>query len=353
MNGIDLLISRIYHKQESEFESLSEEDEYGNEYNNNSSMEEEDENFFTLTSTIFDKVFNVTCQQDNSINKNINKQRYSFVRVILVGINTYDSSGEIESLQGAIHDCEHLSLLFREKNFQIDSTLFNEKATKKDIINAFDCWDKETTEDTLVIFYFAGHGYVHKMKKRRNIYYLCASDFDEEEPKKGGINIDDELKKRAEQWKANHVLFILDCCFGDEKYQEQELCKLSIEKQQRQQQQQQMVMTEEEEKGTKEKKIFMMTTGESKREKMIEQEYRGIFSYHLQQCLDESSKNSIYSSENQNHLEREKRKASAMEIIEHLKKMTEEKDCYPILYSLCTNVIETVEMPIIPCILEK
>lgn len=131
-------------------------------------------------------------------------------RALIIGINTYEGDN---ALEGCRTDAENMERVVEEvwgyKSSQI-KTLFDKKATRKAILDAFDDWlIRDTRSGDRVFFYFSGHG-----------MQIPDEDGDEED----GIDeafcpvemkdmiTDDEINNRLKKLSGRQVIFVADSC---------------------------------------------------------------------------------------------------------------------------------------------
>ncbi len=79
--------------------------------------------------------------------------------LLLIGVNEYESWSK---LHNAVRDCgDILSLLTTEYQFEKENvvTLFNEAATRENILETFEDLQDRLTKDDNLLIYYAGHGY--------------------------------------------------------------------------------------------------------------------------------------------------------------------------------------------------
>ena len=88
--------------------------------------------------------------------------------------------------------------------------LTKEKATRKDIINAFDNLINKTDIDSKVFIYYSGHGAIDERKFPAS-YYLQAEGWDIDKPEETGVK-SDEIKQKLNALVAERLIFFFDCC---------------------------------------------------------------------------------------------------------------------------------------------
>ncbi|RLB10420.1 MAG: hypothetical protein DRG39_06365, partial [Deltaproteobacteria bacterium] len=146
-------------------------------------------------------------------------------RALVVGINDYKylppepvGSEKISDLKGSINDVKAIKeILIKRYGFPPEAikVLIEKKATKKNIIRAFNEWlINGSKEGDLVLFYFSGHGSkVPDQNGDEDDGYdevLCPYDIVPD----GGNNtiLDDQLGDILRQLKGRYVVAIIDAC---------------------------------------------------------------------------------------------------------------------------------------------
>ncbi len=137
---------------------------------------------------------------------------YGTSYAIVVGIDTY-LHPRLCPLGNAEEDARSFAEVISTKpySFQVD-LLLGESATREAITEALNRVIKTSQPDDRVIFYFAGHGYIHPDNRGYDTGYLACADTDPDDPF-DGLEYD-EVKKLTRYAKAKHVAFILDACFS-------------------------------------------------------------------------------------------------------------------------------------------
>ena len=128
---------------------------------------------------------------------------------LVVGINKYPNL-KLKTLNYAKNDAQGMAKYLKQQGF-MRITLYDEQATKKNIVSKLQLLARVVKEDDRVLFFFAGHGYTETYNEKDYGYII---------PYDGG---DDsatflsmaELRELSEKMgKAKHQLFIMDACYG-------------------------------------------------------------------------------------------------------------------------------------------
>lgn len=101
--------------------------------------------------------------------------------------------------------------------------LTDKKATRKNILDAFDWLIEETDENSSVFLYYSGHGGNYSdndflkeenwkpEEENRQYFHLCPYDYDEENYEDTWIKAE-EVKAKISELKSRRLIFFLDCC---------------------------------------------------------------------------------------------------------------------------------------------
>ena len=130
--------------------------------------------------------------------------------LLLIGIDKYANG--IPILNNAVRDAEAVKQVLQEQ-YQFDpdftQTLFNQEATKDAILDAFDFYLQNLSDQDNLIFYFSGHGEYLDLNKRG--YWIPV---DATEGKRGSFLSNNEVIDFINGLKARHVFGIVDSCFS-------------------------------------------------------------------------------------------------------------------------------------------
>ena len=146
---------------------------------------------------------------------------YESILIFSIGIDKYNSkSNDFPNLKGAKNDSLNKKKTFGslfESESEINEWIIlidEEEATKEKILSKFEEHLKRLPKEErkLIIFHFSGHGYLQE-KNNQKRYFLCALDFDVENPEVGGIDLF-EIRKIVCTYQNFHCLALIDSCFS-------------------------------------------------------------------------------------------------------------------------------------------
>ncbi|HTR99440.1 MAG TPA: caspase family protein [Bacteroidota bacterium] len=131
---------------------------------------------------------------------------YAFI----VGIDSYH--GAWDRLKNAVRDAKAVEALLRQ-SFRFDSVqaLYNEHATRDDILGAIDNFTSLLRKDDNLLIYFSGHG---TLQQRSNRGYWVPADADGKSTSRYISH--SELKDRIAAIQGRHILVVADACFSGE-----------------------------------------------------------------------------------------------------------------------------------------
>ncbi len=140
---------------------------------------------------------------------------------LLVGIDEYPNPRDC--LQGCVNDItavkEYLEQRLASDSYELQiKTLFNQDATRDNIIDGFRGHLSQANSNDVVLFYYSGHGSQEEAPKE--FWHLEPDRLDEtlvcyDSRSKGGWDLaDKELAKLIAEVSENnpHILIVLDCC---------------------------------------------------------------------------------------------------------------------------------------------
>lgn len=140
------------------------------------------------------------------------KTHYTNSRALIIGINRYKTASP---LSYAVNDAQGIrDVLLKEMGFLSESVtcLFDDEATRENIIRAFLDYTGDNVElDERILVFFAGHGYT-RTGIRGEVGYLVPHDADLVDS--STLIRWDDLTRNAELVRAKHMLFIMDACYG-------------------------------------------------------------------------------------------------------------------------------------------
>lgn len=135
---------------------------------------------------------------------------------LIIGINDYH---EWPKLQYAVNDAQGIKKVLVDKLEFSEENIFmleNEKATRKDILQAFGDQlmnqDKIQEDDAVFIFY-AGHGMTRTVNDKRSLGYIVPVDADRTSYISQAISMS-EINDLNEMIPARHVFWVMDACYS-------------------------------------------------------------------------------------------------------------------------------------------
>lgn len=127
---------------------------------------------------------------------------------LVIGINNY--TGDWPALDNAVNDAKAVEKVLRNKyTFDEIFTLYNENATRDDIIEAFEKLIDQVNENDNVLIYYSGHG---EFRSKMNKGYWVPVDAKTKSTKRYINNLD--VRSYIEGIKSKHTLLIADACFS-------------------------------------------------------------------------------------------------------------------------------------------
>jgi len=127
---------------------------------------------------------------------------------LIIGIDNY--SGEWTKLKNAVKDAQSVEQTLKTKyKFDYFRTLYNEKATRENIINELEWLVKNVKEKDNVLIYYSGHG---EFKQELNKGYWVPVDATSSSTTKYISNSD--IQTFLGGIKSKHTLLIADACFS-------------------------------------------------------------------------------------------------------------------------------------------
>lgn len=127
---------------------------------------------------------------------------------LIIGIDNY--KGAWSPLQNAVRDAQAIELLLKNKyKFDNFKTLYDEQATRVNIMNALEWLVENTTENDNVLIYYSGHG---EFKKELNKGFWVPADAQTASVSAYISNSD--LQTFLGGIKSKHTLLVSDACFS-------------------------------------------------------------------------------------------------------------------------------------------
>jgi Caspase domain len=126
----------------------------------------------------------------------------------------------LSPLKSAEEDAQSVASVLQE---HCDCTLVCDpllgvNATASAVRQALKTLAVKRTDDDILLFYFAGHGFIHRDPSKQHQVYLATSDLDahliQEGEDSDSISLGWLRERLYEKTKAGRVLLILDCCYA-------------------------------------------------------------------------------------------------------------------------------------------
>lgn len=131
---------------------------------------------------------------------------------VLIGIDKYVDP-ELDSLRAAVSDARGVEEILRDVyGFDHVITLYDQNATKSQIVAALSDALRDTHEDDAVVIFFAGHGLTETLPDQSKLGYIVPHD-----GKKGSYASNISMKTILETQRivpARHILYIIDSCYS-------------------------------------------------------------------------------------------------------------------------------------------
>jgi hypothetical protein len=132
---------------------------------------------------------------------------------LIIGIDKYRNA---TPLRYAVNDAKAVrDLIVNEFGFGAKNVieLYDEQATKDNILRAFDELIKNTDENDRVFIFYAGHGITMPLPEGKERGYILPVDADPSKPVLTAISTD-QLNEFSEAMPAKHLYFVMDACYG-------------------------------------------------------------------------------------------------------------------------------------------
>ncbi|WGF92008.1 caspase family protein [Aequorivita marisscotiae] len=147
------------------------------------------------------------------------KLRNAHALLIGVGKDLPESATDAKAIYNILASKEYGG--YFKKNINL---LTNKKATRKNILDAFEKLSQITDENSSVLIYYSGHGGTYSdntfikdeaLKKpeiqNQKYFHLCPNDYDPNNYKTTWVKAE-EIKDKIQQLKSRRLIFFLDCC---------------------------------------------------------------------------------------------------------------------------------------------
>lgn len=143
---------------------------------------------------------------------NVSKSKSSFAAgkfyALIIGVDNY--KGTWQPLNNAVRDAQAVELLLKSKyKFDQFKTMYDEQATRTNIINAFVWLVENVSENDNVVIYYSGHGEFNKALNKG--YWVPA---DAQTASISAYISNSDLQTFLGGIKAKHTLLISDACFS-------------------------------------------------------------------------------------------------------------------------------------------
>lgn len=133
--------------------------------------------------------------------------------LLLIGIDKYKNDN-IPNLNNAVRDAENFrDILISQYQFLPENitSLFNEEATRSNIMHAFSKMLKKLTDQDNLIFYYSGHGiHINSGKSKRGYWVQTETVLGDD----WTCIPNDEIIQLFKNSRAHHVFGIVDSCFS-------------------------------------------------------------------------------------------------------------------------------------------
>ncbi|MGD9972022.1 MAG: caspase family protein [Desulfatirhabdiaceae bacterium] len=143
---------------------------------------------------------------------------YKTQYALIIGIDRYKRS-DIYPLKNAVNDARAVADIMKGLNFVV-TELYNEKATRQNILNGYAAIHSNSKQSDSFLFYFAGHGQGLTVNNQEKLGYLIPYDADISLADMNLIQYDNsainlnQLNHYAKNMKAKHIALLLDSCFS-------------------------------------------------------------------------------------------------------------------------------------------
>ncbi len=132
---------------------------------------------------------------------------------LVIGIDDYPNASH---LKYADNDARSIANLLESKFGFIPrnvTMLLDNKASRKDIMLAFDQLRRVSKKNDRIFVFYAGHGITESMPDGREKGYILPYDADTRDPLTTAISTD-QLNEISQVIAAKHLFFVMDACYG-------------------------------------------------------------------------------------------------------------------------------------------
>ncbi|KOR33060.1 hypothetical protein TI05_03290 [Achromatium sp. WMS3] len=141
---------------------------------------------------------------------------YDKVHAVIIGIDHYPHIPQNQQLDHAVSDAKAVERLLRKKYiFHSIHTLYDEQATRKNILDLFEKLQRVSKNDAIFVFY-AGHGGQDPTQFGDNIGYIAPYDggWGANGYKINNISMTLLRTDISKKIPAKHIFYVMDVCYG-------------------------------------------------------------------------------------------------------------------------------------------
>lgn len=159
-----------------------------------------------MSSRVIFTTFNPATDEQTTMSQLDNRPNYLYI----IGIDEYEDQSNYRKLNNSVFDCQNIIKLLTEKyNFElILPELYNEHATRSNIIETLGQLSFLINSEDNLIIYFAGHGVMNPRTKKG---YWVPHDAARSE---SSYIPNSTIKDKLEDINAKHIFLISDSCFS-------------------------------------------------------------------------------------------------------------------------------------------
>ncbi len=145
----------------------------------------------------------------------ITESFYDNLWAVIIGIDAYQAD-DVQDLRYAVNDARTIENLLKN-NFRFDHViaLYNNQATKDNIIKAISKELLQTGENDGVFIFFAGHGCTYEGIRGEPLGFIVPVNgtFNEDEYYLNNIPMS-QIREISQTIQAKHIYYVMDCCYG-------------------------------------------------------------------------------------------------------------------------------------------